>query len=77
MQPNQMLLPRTQKYLSEYFPQCLKSGVNFEHFQKHMTLIADVFPKFWAPSEVVKSISEKSCLRRPFKKQHGKLVQTL
>ena len=33
MQPNQMLLPRTQKYFSEYFPQCLKSSLNCEHFQ--------------------------------------------
>ena len=33
MQPNQMLLPRTQKYFSEYFLQCLKSSLNCEHFQ--------------------------------------------
>ena len=41
-----------------------------------MTLIADVFPKFWTPKEVVKSVPKKSRLKRPFKRQHGKLVQT-
>ena len=42
-----------------------------------MTLIADVYPKLRVPKNMVRSMSKKSGLRGPFKKQHGKRAQTL
>ena len=44
-QPIQILLSEKQNTFSQYFSAFLKSTLNFEHFQKKMTLIADVFPK--------------------------------
>ena len=45
MQPIQILLSQKQKTFSQFFSAFLKSTLNFEYFQKKMTLIADVFPK--------------------------------
>ena len=44
-QPIQLLLSQKQKTFSGFFSAFLKSTLNFAHFQKKMTLIADVFPK--------------------------------
>ena len=41
----QMHLSQKQKILSELFSAFSESALNFEHFQKKMTLIAYVFPK--------------------------------
>ena len=41
----QILLSQKQQTFSIFFSPFLKSTLNFEHFQKKMTLIADVFPK--------------------------------
>ena len=41
-----------------------------------MTLIADLFPKFRIPENVVRYMSKKSRFKRPFDRQHGKRVQT-
>ena len=43
-QPIQILLSQKQKTFSQLFSPFLKSTLNFEHFQKKMTLIADIFP---------------------------------
>ena len=43
-QPIQILLSQKQKTFSQFFSAFLKSTLNFESFQKKMTLIADVFP---------------------------------
>ena len=48
-QPIQILLSEKQKTFSQFFSPFLKSALNFEHFQKKMTLIADVFPKLASP----------------------------
>ena len=45
LQPIQILLSQKQKTFSQFFCAFLKSTLNFEHFEKKMTLIADVFPK--------------------------------
>ena len=45
MQAIQMNLPQKAKIFSEFFSAFVESPVNFEHFQKKMTLIAYVFPK--------------------------------
>ena len=44
-QPIQILLSQKQKTFSEFFSGFLKCTLNFEHFQKKINLIADVFPK--------------------------------
>ena len=49
LQPIQILLSQKQKTLSQFFFALLKSTLNFEHFQKKMTLIAYAFPKLEPP----------------------------
>ena len=41
----QMHLSQKQKIFSEFFSGFSESALNFEHFQKKMTLIAYVIPK--------------------------------
>ena len=53
-QPIKILLSQKQKTFFQFFPTFLKSTLNFEHFQKKMTLIADVFPKFPSPKKVIR-----------------------
>ena len=50
----QILLSQKQQAFSQFFSPFLKSTLNFEHFQKKMTLIADVFPKLPAPKMVIR-----------------------
>ena len=54
LQPIQILLSQKQKTFSEFFSGFLKSTLNFERFQKKMTLIADVFPKLPSPKKVIR-----------------------
>ena len=72
-----MELSQKQKTFSRCFLAFLKSRLNSEHFQKKMTLIAEVFPKLRSPENKVRSISIKSRFKRTFPKQHGKPAQTL
>ena len=53
MQPIQILLSQKQKTFSQFFSAFLKSNLNFEHFEKKMTVIADVFPKLPSPKKVI------------------------
>ena len=53
-QPIQILLSQKQKSFSRFFSPFFKSTLNFEHFQKKMTLIADVFPKLASPKKVIR-----------------------
>ena len=46
MQTSQMHLSQKQSILSHFICAFFQSALNFEHFQKKMTLIAYVFPKF-------------------------------
>ena len=45
LQPIQILLSQKQKTFSQFFSPFLKSTLNFEHFEKKINLIADIFPK--------------------------------
>ena len=45
LQPIQILISQKQKTFSQFFSAFLKSTLNFEHFQKKINLIADIFPK--------------------------------
>ena len=42
-----------------------------------MTLTADVFPKLGTPKKLMREMSEKSRIRGPLHKKHGKRAQTL
>ena len=53
-QPIQILLSQKQKTFSQFFSAFLKCTLNFEHFQKKMTLIADIFPKLPSPKKVIR-----------------------
>ena len=51
-QPIQILLSQKQKTFSKFFSAFLRSTLNFEHFQKRDTLIAELFPKLPSPKKV-------------------------
>ena len=53
-QPIQILLSQKQKTFCQFFSPFLKSTLNFEHFQKKINLIADVFPKLPSPKIVIR-----------------------
>ena len=48
-QPIQILLSQKQKTFSELFSAFSKASLNFAHFRKKMTLIADIIPKLPSP----------------------------
>ena len=52
--PIQILLSQKQKTFSEFFSVFLKSLLNFEHFEKKMTFLADVFLKLPSPNKVIR-----------------------
>ena len=52
-QPIQILLSQKQKTFSQFGSSFLKSTLNFEHFQKKINLIADVFPKLPSTNIVI------------------------
>ena len=54
MQTIQMHLSQKQKNFSEFFSAFFESELNFEHFQKKMTLIAYVFPKLPTTKHVLR-----------------------
>ena len=54
MQTIPMLLSQKQKIFSEFFSAFSESALNFEHFQKNMTLIAYVFPKLPTTKDVLR-----------------------
>ena len=53
-QPIKILLSQKQKTFFQFFSTFLKSTLNFEHFQKKMTLIADVFLKLPSLKKVIR-----------------------
>ena len=53
-QPIRIHLSQKQKTFSQFFSPFLKSTLNFEHFQKKINLIADVFPKLPSPKKVIR-----------------------
>ena len=54
MQTIQMNLSQKAKIFSEFFSAFFESALNFEHFQKKMTLIAYVFPKLRTTKDVLR-----------------------
>ena len=76
-QPIRTKLSQKQQAFSAFFLAFPKSTLNFEHFQKKMTLLADLFPKLRSGEKGVRYMSKKSRFKGPFDRQHGKRVQTL
>ena len=54
MQTIQMHLSQEPKFFSEFFSAFFESELNFEHFQKKMTLIAYVFPNLRTTKDVLR-----------------------
>ena len=72
-----MHLPQKQKIFSQFFPAFFKSALNFEHFQKKMTLIAYVFSKLTTTKNVLRQMSKISRLGEPLDQRHGKRAEAL
>ena len=54
MQTIQMRLSQKQNIFPAFFSAFFESALNFEHFQRKLTLIAYVFPKIWTTKEVLR-----------------------
>ena len=50
--PVQMQLSGKLKTFAEFFIAILESALNFEHFEKKVSLIAQVFLKLYTPKDV-------------------------
>ena len=77
MQTYQIHLSEKQNIFSEFFSAFFESALNFQHFQKKMTLIAYVFPKLPTTNDVLREIPRKPRLRGPLVRRHGKRVEAL
>ena len=73
----QMHLSQKQKVFSRFFPAFFESALNFEHFKKKMTLIANVFPKLPTTKNVLRPISKSFRFREPVDRRHGKSAEAL
>ena len=54
METIQMLLSQKQNIFSQFFSSFFESALNFEHFQRNITLIAYVFPKLPTTKDVLR-----------------------
>ena len=77
MQTIQIHLSQKQKIFSQSFSAFFESALNFEHFQKKMTLIAYAFPKLTTTKNVLRQMSKSSRFREPLDKRHGKRAEAL
>ena len=77
METIQMHLSQKQKIFSDFISAFFEFAINFEHFQKKMTLIAYVFPKLPTTKHVLREMSKNSRLRGPIERQNGKRAETL
>ena len=77
MQTIQMLLSPKRDIFPEFFSAFFESTLNFEYFQKKMTLIAYVFPKLPTTNDMLRSKSKLSRLRGPLDRRHGKQSEAL
>ena len=77
MLPIQMDLSQKEKTFFRLFCTFFKSTLNFEQFQKKVTLITYVSPNLRTPKDVVREMPEKSGFRGLLDRQRGKRVKTL
>ena len=73
----QMHLSQKQKIFSQFFAAFFESALNFEHFQKKMTLIAYVFPKLPTTKNVLRQMSKSFRFREPVDRRQGKWAKAL
>ena len=73
----QIHLSQKQKIFAEFFSSFSEFALNFEHFQKNMTLIAYVFPKLLTTKNVLRQMSKSSRFRKPVDRRHGKWAEAL
>ena len=73
----QMHLSKKQKIFREFFAAFFEFALNFEHFQKKMTLIAYVFPKLPTTKNVLRQMFKSSRFREPVDRRHGKWTEAL
>ena len=73
----QMHLSQKQKIFSEHFSAFFESALNFQHFQKNWTFIADVFPKLRTTKNLLRQMSKSSRFREPVDRRHGKWAEAL
>ena len=72
-----MHLPQKENIFSQFFSVFFESALNFQHFQKKMTLIAYVFPKLPTTKNVLRQMSKSSRFREPVDWRHGKRAEAL
>ena len=72
-----MHLSQKERFFSLFFSAFFKSPLNFEHFQKKMTLIAYVFPKLPTTKNVLRQMPKSSRFREPLDRRHGKRAEAL
>ena len=70
-------LSQKEKIFSQFFSAFFESALNFEHFQKKMTLIAYVFAKLPTTKNVLRQMYKSSRFREPVDRRHGKRAQAL
>ena len=70
-------LSQKQKFFPQFFAAFFKCALNFEHFQKKMTLIAYVFPKLTTTKNLLRQMSKRSRFREPVDRRHGKWAEAL
>ena len=72
-----MHLSQKQKIFSQFFSSVFESALNFEYFQKKMTLIAYVFPKLSTTKNVLRQMTKSSRFREPVDWRYGKRAEAL
>ena len=77
MQTIQIPLSQKQNLFSSFFSAFFESTLNFEDFQKKMTLIGYVFSKVPSRKDALRLLSRSSHLRDLLERRHGKRAQTL
>ena len=65
-QPIHIQLLQKRKTFSRFHAAFSTSRLNFQHFQKRLTLIANIFPKLQTLKEGLRSVSKKCCFIVPF-----------
>ena len=72
-----MHLTQKENIFSKFFSAFFESALNFEHFQKKMTVIAYVFPKLPTTKNVLRQMSKSSRFREPVDRRHSKRAEAL
>ena len=70
--PIQMQLSEKPNIFCQFFIAFLEFSINYEHFEKEMSLIAQVFAKLLTPKDVLTSLV-RSCFWKPFGSERVKL----